>query len=505
VNLKTLTAIFLIIPSSALAQWLSDIKTESDWEYCFLNGFIDYNSYQLLREIAEGAEVKDTSEFIISTLGISSIELTEIYEISDTRKTGNEKWYPPKTGLPWSGRLRFGNKIQDRYNESYMLVSARSKDTNIYLKIRNDDKEKLATERRSFEINRDNYSVTLGNFAADIGCGLSLGRFDYRPVSLESDESELNQFLFPDNSFYNGVKAEFLRSHSIVYSIKKYNDLYKNTLGTSLSAQLRSFRIGIVGAFTRLSSGSYIRTLAVGSVFIDLGEIGAKAEIAYGESGPGACVQVAKPDFFLRGWYYDESYINLQSSGYSHPDYQSYPDYHSEISFRQPQRGESGFFVRKKIKYKNLEFKNAAEFWRNPRTDYINCTNSFQTRIFVSPDIRSLMRYSMYDKNNKYQSKIESGIQILKSYDIEARVLLVYESKTIIEEDSKFYIMTSFPLTKSMSLAGRMRWRFDGEFDYFIEERLVLNNGLFLKATYRWKENRKKDLDSLYVFLENRF
>ncbi len=504
-NLKKIITIFLLFPSLALAQWISDIKTESDWDYYFINGYIDYNSYQLLREIAEGADIEDTSEFISSTLGISPVELVEKFDIFDTRKTADEKLFSQEPGGRWSGRLRFGNKIQDDANESFLLASARSGKMNVYLKVRDDDEGKVATERRSIEIDRDNYSVTLGNFGVDIGCGLSLGRFDYRPVSLESDEGELNRFLFPDNSFYNGVKAEFLEKHTVIYSVKKYNDVYKNTFGSALSTRLRTIQIGITGSFTRLSSGSGTKTLGVGSIFIDLEENGARTEVAYGESGPGACIQVARQDYVLRGWFYDDSYINLQSSGFSHPDYQSYTDYCSEISFRQPQRGETGFYARKKIRYKDLEFRNAAEFWRNPRDNYINYSNSFQTRIFISSVFTSLIRYTVYSKKDYYRSKIESGINMFKKFNIDARVLLSVENESIANGDSRIYILSSLPLTQNVNLAGRLRWHFDGEFDYFIEERILLGDRLFLKATYRWKEDLEKDLGSLYVFLENRF
>lgn len=504
-NLKKITLIFYLLPSLASAQWVADIKTESDWEYYYLNGYIDYNSYQLLREIAEGADIEDTLEFISSTLGISPVEFADRFDISGIQKIEDEKSYPPAAGVQWSGRLRVGSKVQNENSESFLLASARSRKADIYLKLRNDDGGKMVTERRSFEIKGDDYSVTLGNFAADVGCGLSLGRFDYRPVSFESDEGELNRFLFPDNSFYNGVKAEYLKNHAIIYSVKKYNDVYKNTFGSVLSAELSSARIGIAGSFTRLSSGSSSKTLGVGSVFINLKEDGAKAEIAYGESGPGACIELAKSDYVLKGWYYDDSYINLQSSGFSHPDYQSCSDFPSEISFRQPQRGESGFYARKRVLFKNFEFGNAAEFWRNPRDIQVSYSNSFQTRIFVSSAIKCLLRYTVYNKIDLNRSKIESGISVFKKYKIDARTLLSFENESMVNSDSRFYIMSSFPLNRNVILAGRFRWHFDGEFDYFVEERVFLKDRILLKATYRWKEDLEKDLGSLYVFLEKRF
>jgi hypothetical protein len=505
VNLIKLPYLLIMIPAAVSAQWIGDIRTESDWEYYYLNGYIDYNSYQLLREIAEGADISDTLEFISSTLGISPVELLEYYDIPGPSRLVDESSSPANSAGLWSGRLRLGSKIQDERREDFLSASARSDKAHVYLKLRNDGNGRLEPERRIVELNGNDYSITLGNFTNNIGCGLVLGRFDYRPVSFDSDEGELDQFLFPDNSYYNGVKAELFENHTIVYSIKKYNDVYKNTFGSMLSAKLPWAKIGIAGSAARLSSNEGARTLGAGSVFIDLYEYDTKAEVAYGESGPGAAVQVSRPDYLLRGWYYDESYINLQSSGFAHPDYLPYTDDYSELSFRQAQRGETGFYARKRIRLKKVDLRGAVEFWNNPRNDLINYNNFIQSRLFISENVETLLGYVLDYKNGINRNKIESGLRIIRDFEFDMRVLTSFENRSIAKDDSRFYILGSIPLTTRVALAGRLRWRFDGEFDYFIEERAVLNERLYLKATYRWKEDSGKELGSLYAFLENRF
>jgi hypothetical protein len=488
------------IPPVAIAQWVSDIRTE----YYFRNGVIDYNSYQLLRELAEGAEIRDTTDFIISTLGISPVEIIEKLDNTGDRQQQTIASSSRKSVPPWSGRLRMGSDIRADGNESFALGAIRSGDFAAELKIRDENGSRI-TERRNVKFRRNKYSLIVGNFTADIGCGLSMGRFDYRPLSLETYESDINEFLFPDNSYYNGLKAEFLDRYTFIYSGKKYNDMYKNTFGTALEADVGSIRVGIVGAMARLSEGSAVQTLGSGSVFMKSGPSGLEGEIAFAGSGSGVSVQAVRPGLVLRGWYYHDSYINLQSSGFSHPDYQSYTVLDSEISFRQPQRGESGFYAHKRVTYKRFRFGNAAEFWKNPRNRKIRYNNSLLAKYHAMPSVISRLCFTVYYKNDIYYNRLEAGIGIFKDYKVEARAYINLSKNIVAKSESKLYITAILPLVESMSLAGRLRWRFDGLFDYYLEERLLLNDGLFLKATYRWNENQGRELGALYIFLENRF
>lgn len=503
-NLRIIFIILQFIPSVVVAQWVSDIKTESDWEYYLKTGVIDYNSYQLLRELAEGAEIRDTADFIFSTLGISPVEIIDKLEYAGEIRGQAIPPPSPKASSPWSGRFRLGSDIRPTGNESFVYGTVKSRDFASEFKIR-DERGNLSTERRYLRFRRNNYSVLVGNFTADIGCGLSIGRFDYRPVSLETNEDELYEFLFPDNSYYNGLKAEFRDRYTIIYSAKKYNDIYKSTFGTSLETGINSFRVGITGVAARLSTSREARTLGSGSIFVTTAGSGLKGEIAYAESGPGVSLQAAGPGLILRGWYYHNSFINPQSSGFAHPDYQSFSVLDSEISFRQPQQGESGFYVNKGIKYRKLELGNAAEFWRNPRNSIIRYNNSLIARYRFSSSVTSRICYTVYNKNDNYYNKLESGVTVTKDYKFESRAYINFRKKAVAKDESKLYIIVTLPLVKSLSLAGRLRWRFDGLFDYFLEERLLLNNDLFLKATYRWNEDLGSDLGVLYIFMENRF
>jgi len=497
-------SILLLFSGTANSQWISDINTESDWEYYFNNGIIDYNSYQLLREIAEGTDIKDTTDFIISTLGISAVDLIEKLNYSGNRPLQSSGPVLPEPQSSWSGRFRMGSEIREERNKNYALADFGYGDFNAGIKIREKNGAR-ETERRYISLAKDDYSLTLGNYTADIGCGLSIGRFDYRPLSLESHQDDLGHFLFPDNSYYNGLKAEFLNRYTFVYSAKKYNDIYKSTFGTALEAPFHSVRVSVTGAAAILSGGSEPRTFGAGSIIVESDTAGLKGEIAYGHSGAGVSVQAVKPDLVIRGWYYDKSYLNLQSSGFSHPDYQSYTINNTDLSFRQPQRGESGFHARKYVRYNGIEFTDAAEFWKNPRIGKIQYNNSLLAKYRVSSQVISRVGYTISERNGIRYDRLETGAGIYDRYKLEARTYINFVQKTVARDDSKFYILAILPLVKSMSLAGRFRWSFDGLFDYFLEERLLLDGGLFLKATYRWNETLGPDLGTFYIFMENRF
>jgi hypothetical protein len=489
---------------TAYSQWSPDIITESDWEYYYLNGTIDYNSYQLLREIPEGEAIIDTADYIVSTLGVSSVELEENYGVLMPEVSPGRKPFLNRMPIFYAGRVRFGSKVVENKSENYLFTSLQSEDFRVDFKLR-DEQNRVVAERRSVAVHKEPWSVVLGNFTADIGCGLVIGKFDYRPVSYGPQGSDFDRFLFPDNSLYNGVSATVRGDYRFIYSAKEYGESNKRVLGLAFSAGIYSLRIGITGVLTRLSGASRRRDFGAGSLYIDMPESGTKAELAYAESGIGAAVQTVLSDFTVRGWYYDDSYLNLQSSGFAHPDYQAYSYDISEISFRQAQSGESGFYLRKDLEIEDLEIISAAEFWRNPRSDKINYDGLILSRYHFSNGFSPYARCTFYDRNDYYSNRIEWGGIISKSFTLDSRLALTYRNKSIENGNSRFYILISLPLLQNMSLAGRVRWHFDGSYDYFLEERLIFFEDLTFKATYRWQDDLGKDLGSLYIILENRF
>ncbi len=75
-NLLGISIIMIAVqPPVVFGQWYDRIQTESDWESFYRDGYYDYNTYQIYREISEG-NIADTVEYIISSMGTSPGEIT---------------------------------------------------------------------------------------------------------------------------------------------------------------------------------------------------------------------------------------------------------------------------------------------------------------------------------------------------------------------------------------------------------------------------------------------
>ncbi len=496
---------FIIFPSQANSQWLADIRTESDWEYNFNSGLFDYNSFQLYREFTDGAEITDTSMFLSSSLGITNIEAVGSYYSGYADDTAN-KVKSNTSGVSHfrSAHIRLGNKIVDNKSYNYILASVEHGNISSKLKLRNDN-GKMSAERRSLSFTDDNYSIMVGNYLAEYGCGLGIGRFDYRPVSFNKDDNDVNGILFPDNSYYNGIRAVYNKNYSVLYSIKKYDDFYKTIYASSISKQIYAISMGMTVSHTLLSSSEGNKTLGAGSIFLNTLDGGLKVEVAYGESGAGSAIRITGQDYLFKGWYYDDSYTNLQSSGYARTDYQSFTDDWFELSFRQPQAGEKGFFTRDRINIKNVDILGAAEVWKKPNGKTVNLDNSLLIRFPVNKSIAAFMRYSNLLSKTQNRGIIDLGTEIRRDFRIDTKISFWIENNSMVESKSQYYIFFSSPLSAYLRMGGRLRWKFDGSFDFFIEETIVLNRDFWLKATYRWRDEYGPDLGPLYIIMENRW
>ena len=493
----------MLIGPQATAQWFDKIQTESDWESFFRAGYYDYNSYQLYRELAEGTVISDTVEYIVSSMGTPPTETVSdpIYSESYARSFLKAET-AASTSFALPARVRFGRKIFEGKNRGYLLLTRSTGDMDIAFKGREEDGV-WNTERRSINFAHGDYRIKLGNFTSRIGCGLGIGRFDYRPISYESDRGRGEGFLFPDNSYYNGLIVSYKNNFNLIYSIKKYNDVKKSFVGTSVSIGISDFTVGLTAAGTVLSYDDVSRTLGTGSVFIQSDNRDLRSEIGYGESGIGFCAQALRYGYDLRFWHYDDSFINLQSSGFAHPDYESFDDDRFELSFRQPQKGETGLFLKRRFTAERIEFTGATEIWKKSPNHAIAVENSIQARRSVIPDLVVIARYA--DRHNRQNDRtlVELGASLQKHIEYGILISLWVEKERIEKDKSKYFLYVSMPVTSRFSISGRARRNLSGDFDYFIEERTRIDKFLSIKATYRWDDSYRGDLGPLYLVVES--
>lgn len=494
----TLAAILPLILLSypVNAQWIGQIQTESDWETLLDQGYFDYNSFQLYRDLAEGEVVKDTIGYIQSALGNSPSEL-----IQTVNETINEQ---PNTGFRSRNiRFRSGQKIQDGRDTGYYLLSSSYQGIDLEYKGRNENSV-WQTERRSVGYSNDNINLILGNYAADIGLGVGIGRYDYRPVLLPKDSIK-SDLLFPDNSYYNGAKIEINNHYTLLFSSKSYLAVHKNFWGGVVSYPIENSILGMTAGVTVLSSKGNRRTLGASSAFFSNSEMGLSGEFGYGESGAGLVCDFRRRNFDINFWHYSSSFLNPQSSGMANPDYMIFNDERFPVSYRQAQAGESGLSIRRNIILGNLQIVGWGTAWKRSEYEAVSLDNSIGARLALGDKVSLNARYAERFGRRVGRTISETGINYLGNFEVSGLVSYWFDGNQADNSKSYAHIYISVPIKNRLLANVRLRSHFDGKLEYFIEEKTTITDRFSLKATYRWQDNLENDSGPLYIVMETNY
>ncbi len=481
-----------LLPYRVDAQRLDQIQTESDWEFLSDQGYFDYNSYQLYREFAEGAEIKDTSDYIQATMGNP---LSDFVSPEGTGGSTIDR-NPAERHI----RFRSGQKVLEGSNSGYVLVSSSRQNINVEFKGRNDN-DSWRTERRSINFTKGIYNVTVGNYTANIGSGLGIGRYDYRPVGIPKD-SLSPDFLFPDNSYYNGAKIDINNRYTILFSSKKYLSTQKRFLGGAALFINSDYTLGVTAAATGLSSESNHRLLGEGSIYLTNPDNGFSLEAGYAEAGAGVVCRSRKKGYDIKFWHYDDSFVNLQCSAMAYPDYVGFQDEDYPITFRQPQTGESGLFLRRDLMLGKLYIFGLSSIWKRSPGDPTTLDNTLGARLALREWLDLDAIYSERIGRQLGKTLSEFGFNFQKWFQASALMSLWYDGGGANRDKSYAQIYVSIPVKASFSANARLRSRFNGKLEYFIEERTVIADRLTLKATYRWQDSYDRRSGPLYLVME---
>jgi len=502
VKIAPLASIIIILspPDVCIAQWIDLIQTESDWEDLYSEGYFDYDSYRLYRDLAEGDSVKDESQYLESVLGNP---LTEIRLSGNSPSKGNVVTTAAgqSQGLA-SGRIKSGHKVRLNENSGYYLMDVSLRQMQFGYKGRNNNNN-WQTERRSLRYTNSAWDITAGNYTADCGLGLTIGRFDYRPIS-SSRQSTINA-LFPDNSYYNGLKVIYRENQQLCCSVKKYGNASKSFWGGYFSRRLQSLELGIALGATLLSADSYRKSLGVGSIYAANESLGVRAELAYGESGIGFTLKTIQKGFDIRVWRFDKSYINLQSSGYAYPDYISYVDESTGLVFRQVQAGESGMLVEKGIILGRVDLDGISEVWKRTRDDAIAGDYSLWARYRAGDRAFFSTKLSAMKSPESRRNLMEFATGVWWFAKLTLLSSLYVGDNNLKRQRSFSQVYCEVSRANVTSFNGRVRFRYNGDIEYYIEERTTVFPGTILNATYRWQNASESRMGPLFLTLERVF
>jgi hypothetical protein len=379
-------------------------------------------------------------------------------------------------------------------DNSYFIIQSKSDDAEIFYKGRKKGPY-YSSERRSLKLKGGNWNVTLGNYTADIGAGLSIGRYDYRPVSSPDDESD---FIFPDNSYYNGLKIEYFNKAKILYSAKKYTNLFKACYGAAVSTDIRAFNIGISSCVGHFSAGGHKRNLGVGSVYMAYGPRRFRMEAAYAKSGMGLFTESVLNSFNLKGWHYSDSYLNPQSSGYAYPDYKTY-EILDNFRFRQAQAGESGLYIGRIAQLKKTIIRSAIESWIVSKAS-VDISFSAQYPINDNLYLKTGLSGRGGAIKDRYQYDIELAWYRLAEIKGLSSVKVISSQIDQHNSFSQFYMM--LPVGVTTLVGGRVKFRYDSNLEFFLEEKTIIDDNVNVKATYRWRETDGPRLGPFYLVAE---
>ena len=493
----TVIIALLISASPVFSQWLDEIQTESDWEDSYNAGYYDYNTFQIYRELGDGVSIDDTAGFIAGAMGNPLSEIESPWP--------NANLHDSDTIL--SAQIprvyfRAGQKILENNNNGYTLISSSSGNISLSYKGRNESGS-WNTERRYISLDGDKFKITLGNYSPDIGLGLAIGRYDYRPLAFQSTALGGEDFLFPDNSYYNGADIIYGNHLNLLYSRKKYNEGKKDFAGGSFAYDLNDIKLGLTASSTILSSSRGHRTLGAGSIFLSHKTIGLKSELGYAESGIGFCLQYRRQGFDIRLWHYDKSFLNLQSSAPAHSDYISYYDENLNLSFRQPQAGENGAFLAGRISFKKIGLFLSTEVWKKSPADDVALDNAVSVRYLINEHLDAFSKYAERIGSSNGRTLLEGGVNFHRRLNIGILTAFWIEGGQIINSKSLNHIFLSLPVHSRINIAGRMRWKMNGDFDYFVEEKTMVAAKLSIKATYRWRDSYQNQMGPFYILLES--
>ena len=187
-----------------------------------------------------------------------------------------------------------------------------------------------------------------------------------------------------------------------------------------------------------------------------------QTELGYYESGLGGDLLSIKDTYSLRLWFYSDGFTNLNSLGYANPDYESYVDDNLELSFRQPQKGESGLFYKKLLNYSKLRFELASEIWKKNELSKLLYENYFSIEYPYSNELNSYFRFQ--NKNTKYIDRniYSLGFQYNKFVNIKSQVSICYDKTKFNSEKSKLYVYIKKRFENGVSLSSRLRWNLEG-------------------------------------------
>jgi len=332
------------------------------------------------------------------------------------------------------------------------------------------------------------FEITIGNYTADEGYGLAIGRFDYRPsVGLNDDSS--SDFIYPLNSYYNGIKFAGHNGNfggRFYYSEKKYNSSQKTFIGSGFDYNINSLAVGFSLGYNRfVSDGMDDNRLSAGiNIKLSDDDFSLSGEYAYINKSNGLFIRGERrlSDVSIRTefWHYDDDFNSYNCSGPSASDYQSfYPD-EQNLGFRSAQAGEAGMAVKYFIPYMSFGLM----LWSNSFDDRINSSFSSRFRKPITSHLKLFALTSVNSRNENRYFWLKAGLDI-KDYPMmrqSGMKLYFIDNANPANDKSYTFLKFSKSVKDNFTIFLNIRNYFNGYNRLFIGEEFISDSGINIIA-----------------------
>lgn len=429
----------------------------------------------------------------------------------------------------WQFQQRFSeNKLTKNY---FNLATTVNQNLSFNLEAQNQNNQ-TEVRRRSLQyfIPSQKLNIILGNFQKKFGQGVNIGNRTYLNFSSDSTLAAPNTFLFPLFTRYNGIFLDYQNENflpSVFYSENHFGVYQDRIVAGEFLFQIKNFEIGPIFSWERISDKNHRFQNHCGSIF---GEYQVKTfnlsgEVAFLEGGGKAGVAeflVNQDKYQLRGifWSYSDNFIYPPSGGNANPDYELIDLENLNLSFRSRQAGENGIYLNSAIKITPRLFSEGAfNQWKDGGTLVNKNKLRLGIRYLFTPRFSAkLLNYNENFNLDGEGEKINTTRLVARyerreDWDLQLRAS--YKRKSELNEKTDLgdlQLIAKFPAwNNSIFKFGIKYTDFDfsqvnsSRLDFYLEERLKLNQNLFILAQYVSKnyiDDNLTDVQNLRIRLE---
>lgn len=340
-------------------------------------------------------------------------------------------------------------------------------------------------DNRSIRLTDDSVRIELGNYLVSEGYGLTIGRFDYQPSAGYKRTYDFD-FWSPINSYYNGVKTEYVYKNysGRFYLSSKYYDMIKKRFsGGGLSFNHDALTLGIAGGYnyididrsheTRMAEGLFFAFSRPN--FMIGGEVSQVNQSA-------ACyltgIKVSEYGTFAADfWSYARHFENYNCSGKAASDYHSFYPTDEPVGFRTAQAGETGAAIRLFKRDLALGYQT----WKQADNPYLNVIVSARRKVSLDDIFAISNQISYMVKKGKGEFWWKGIICDLPLSFLERLGFKIETDKSGMENaDSYGFLSIRNSFGGNLDIRADIRGYLDGVWHPIITEKTELPGGFYL-------------------------